>query len=499
MAEKSDQVSDLVETFLRSDELGRLEKAQDPSYEAALRGHLGEQAFAELQARAQQVLNSPGHLGAKSPKNLVFVPGVMGTLLAPVHVPAGIWWVDPRAHEFIDKLGLAPDGGDPVDEAKHVGPLQVDLSYTGFLSLLFQRNDFGVETYPYDWRKPLTASTEGLRDLVLRMHQGNGGRPVHLVAHSMGGLVVRAALAAYGADLWPKLGKIVFLGTPHYGSTAIAFYLKNHFWGFDLMAVLGVLLSRETFRSMWGPLTLLPAPRGIYPGTRPNDPKSWSGQGAGDPYVHPCTNFDLYKAEEWRLDLNAQETKMLQRILDHVADFHQRLYDSHVGLEPRLRNKMLVIAGVGHKTPFRLANGSVLGVWPKMEKITSRLDGDRHREGDGSVPLASAELEWVGDTRYVPGKHGSLPNYKAVVDEVIRWLLGQTLRLSRSARQGAATPHLGSAPATASHSPYLDGSATGANPDDRWEAEATPPERLAHLKERLETGQLRELEAVKLL
>jgi pimeloyl-ACP methyl ester carboxylesterase len=106
---------------------------------------------------------------------------------------------------------------------------------------------------------------------VLKLHQENGGREIHLVAHSLGGLMVRSALMQHTADMWPRIGKIVFVGTPHYGAPAIAGYLKNHLWGFELMAVLGQYLSRATLRSLWGVIGLLPAPRGIYPGTRDND------------------------------------------------------------------------------------------------------------------------------------------------------------------------------------------------------------------------------------
>ena len=79
------------------------------------------------------------------------------------------------------------------------------------------------------------------------------------------------------------MGRIVFIGTPHYGSTSIAGYLKNHLWGWEEVAVLAMFLSRETFRSLRGVLSLLPAPKGIYPGTRHGED-------------HPCANFDMYDA-----------------------------------------------------------------------------------------------------------------------------------------------------------------------------------------------------------
>ena len=65
---------------------------------------------------------------------------------------------------------------------------------------------------------------------------------MHIVAHSMGGLMVRTTLMNY-PELWRRVGRIVFIGTPHYGSPAIAGYLKNHLWGFELLALLGRYLK----------------------------------------------------------------------------------------------------------------------------------------------------------------------------------------------------------------------------------------------------------------
>jgi pimeloyl-ACP methyl ester carboxylesterase len=125
------------------------------------------------------------------------------------------------------------------------------------------------------------------------------GEPVHLVGHNMGGLMVRAALNGIDKRLWQKIGRIVFIGTPHYGSPSIAGYLKNHLWGWEELAIIGMFLDRETFRSLRGVLSLLPAPAGIYPGTRNGE-------------AHPCANFDLYNAEEWELGLRRRNDDLYE-------------------------------------------------------------------------------------------------------------------------------------------------------------------------------------------
>ena len=222
------------------------------------------------------------------------------------------------------------------------------------------------------------------------------------------------------------------------------------------MALLGKYLSRETYRSrLWGVLSLLPAPRGIYPGTRAGDPAPWQSPNQNDPYVHPCANFDMYKAEDWKLDLSPQETQELQQALSAVAKFHQDLFSHHTSLLQDLRDRMLVIAGVGFQTLFRLAyDTKFFGMWEYMDKVTERIPGSLHRDGDGRVPLASATLENV-QIRYVRGVHGGLPNIPAVYKDVFNWLNEGSLALPDDP-QAALSSHL--APGDdESEAPHLDG------------------------------------------
>src|ERR1035438_2598714 len=237
----------------------------------------------------------------------------------------------------------------------------------------------------------------------------------------MGGLMIRSALMGMDKSLCKKIGKIVFIGTPHYGSGSIAGYLKNHLWGFDQLAVLGMFLSRDTFRSLRGVLSLLPAPSGVYPGTR-----------GGTSAEHPCANFDLYDAQAWKLELDAPATAKLQSVLDEVRAFHTSLYNWHDGLLQECKDRMLVIAGVGQETLFRLEFDSAFwGLWEHTRKITERKPCDENRDGDGRVPIASAHLEDVA-IRYVEGEHGGLPNIPAVAADVLAWLQDKDLKLSKT-------------------------------------------------------------------
>jgi pimeloyl-ACP methyl ester carboxylesterase len=460
------------------DEQARL--LADPATAREVEAWLGAEAFAELRA-----LGGGGLHLAGGKKNLIVVPGVMGSMLQSKG-KGGIWWIDMlRARGQLNGLALAAGGRDDLDAEAEIDPCAIDITYAPMRSAIARSGEFGGSIqFPYDWRKLLSASAGRLRDLILRVH-ADYGESVHLVGHSMGGLMIRTALMQHGDELWPKIGKIVFVATPHYGSASIVGYVKNHLWGWEALAVIGAFLKRETFRSLWGVLSLLPAPTSIYPGTR-------SGEG------HPCANFDFYDAGAYRLDLDAAGTVELQRGLDAARKFHADLYGWHTnGLTPAQRSRMLQISGVGRKTLFRLeVKPGWFGLWEDVDKVTARVPGDPNRDGDGRVPLASAELEKI-ELRYVIGEHGSVQNIPAVVNDVLAWIGDKPLTLPDSP-QGALGAHL--AADNLSSAPHLDGSVQFSRHDDEYDRYRDIPEsRVRELVAKLEAGGLPGIDLARIL
>lgn len=474
-----------IDDFLsKADTAERLQMVRDPALEADLRAYLGDQAFAEY-VRLFVNAGTGGHLSRLHSPNLVFVPGVMGSLLLS-RTRGGVWWIDARSARHIDDLCLSPDGATDRDANDDVVPCTTDPLYEPFLTALLEREDFGHVVFPYDWRKSMRCSTGAFRDRVRECHKNNGG-PVHVVAHSMGGLLVRAALMEHGAELWPLIDRIVFIGTPHYGSASIAGYLKNHLWGFDVLALVGTLLTRASFRSLWGVIGMLPAPTGVYPGTRAGDRAPLAGAGWG---THPCANFNMYRAEEWDLGLSSVEEGRLQVVLEGAAALHRDMSDAHRALTSAQRARMLMIAGVGYKTLFRLDYPTgLLKSWQSITKVVDRVPGDVHREGDGRVPLASAMLEGV-TIRYVRGVHGGLTNIPAAYKEALRWLNGESLELPDTQAQ-ALSRHLAADGTSAA--PNLDGSArAGTFTDDPGYLDFEGPDEatLSNYRTQLEAGTL---------
>lgn len=405
---------DTFTTFLTSSFDERIAMLGEPDVADKLRTHLGSAAVDEyLTARAGW---GRAHLATSGGTPVVFVPGVMGSVLVSQGL-SGTWWIDPRTRHHLDHLRLTPDGLDDHDPRAKIAPVAVDPVYDRFLCAIYDEPGLRPVPFWYDWRKPLSVSTPSLAAKI--RDAAAGGTSVHLVAHSMGGLIVRTTLMEC-PDLWPLIGRIVFIGTPHYGAPAIASYLKRHLWGFPLLTLLGRYLTPGTLRSMRGVLSLLPAPVGIYPDTHGDTPVEH----------HPCANFDLYDADAWRLDLSATDRARLQDALDATRNHHVRLYRWHLGLEQRHRNRMAAIVGVGLKTLFRTTYRQTSG--HKWQEDVTRDPGTAHRDGDGRVPLASARLGSIAQTRYVRVEHQRLPSDPAVTLDVCRFLRGRTMRLART-------------------------------------------------------------------
>jgi pimeloyl-ACP methyl ester carboxylesterase len=99
----------------------------------------------------------------------------------------------------------------------------------------------------YDWRRSVQFSGGQLANVILTNYPG---RDVVFVAHSLGGIVARAAwkyLAQAGQD---RVVRLITLGTPHRGSLSVPqlFGLVGDWYGRLVDLVGGPFISRESAR-----------------------------------------------------------------------------------------------------------------------------------------------------------------------------------------------------------------------------------------------------------
>ncbi|HVS76908.1 MAG TPA: hypothetical protein VHE11_08240 [Steroidobacteraceae bacterium] len=142
--------------------------------------------------------------------HVVVVPGILGSQLGIVRrrpLPNDVLWLDPIDIQ-VGRLGLlALDTGAPII------PLGVVLYSHLKLRLRLRAAGFAVTMHDYDWRLGIEESGASFAHWLRR----HASERLAIVAHSMGGLVSRAALTLPGTQ---HVERIVLLGTPNHGSFA---------------------------------------------------------------------------------------------------------------------------------------------------------------------------------------------------------------------------------------------------------------------------------------
>lgn len=230
-----------------------------------------------------------------------------------------------------------------------------------------------VELFPYDWRHSVREAARHLADRVAALlpECERSGQPLRFLAHSMGGLVVRAFIATAPA-LWARVqalpgSRFVMLGTPNRGSHEALRWLT----GFNPTQAKLILLDLtrgrdeiiDVVRRYPGLLELLPAA---------------DTEGYADPAKWKTLRQKL--AETWPLPEPAQlaDAKATWKLIERSPVDAQR---------------MVYVAGCQDETVtgYELVEGRYGG------KVLAFL---ATREGDGTVTWTSGRLPGV-PTYYV--------------------------------------------------------------------------------------------------
>ncbi|TDQ77464.1 DUF7379 domain-containing protein [Sphingobacterium yanglingense] len=151
---------------------------------------------------------------------VILLPGIMGSLLNDKK--GNVWLNIPRilGGDFVDNLDITSDYvfADGV----------IAKYYKKLGEYLLKDND--VKVYPFDWRKSLLDTVSAFADLL--ENYLNFNQPIHIIAHSMGGLLVKQLMHKHKA-LWERFclrdkNNLILLGTPWKGSHLIMEVLTGH-------------------------------------------------------------------------------------------------------------------------------------------------------------------------------------------------------------------------------------------------------------------------------
>ena len=344
-------------------------------------GYLGAKLYRELQTLARRAAAARKQAGQR----VYVLPGIMGSRLglpARGRSPAQVIWIDPVTIESgqLARLALPARGA--------LRPLGVQLFKYLKLKLSLEVAGYAVDFHAFDWRR----SIDDLgRELLVRLKQERG--PVVLVAHSMGGLVARAAMKN---DRRGRVARLVMLATPNYGSYAPVLALRGAYPPVRQIAQLDHLHDAEThaqevFATFPGLYQLLPAPERLH---SPN----------------------LYDVSAWPVDVRPPRRTLLEK----ARGFRTRLAPADA--------RCTLIAGVDRPT--------ITGLSEHEGRFVYHIT----HAGDGTVPTDLALLEGV-ETWFVRDEHSELPNNSTVIAAVIDLLMrGDTRRLSRDSSAAAGAP-----------------------------------------------------------
>ena len=321
--------------------------------------------------------------------NVIFLHGITGSDLAVFDAKGdadNVWVSAPRLIlGRIEQLRLDPTGDHETDPKYIVKPTGINKKYYA-KAVLTLRARWNVEPYAYDWRKDIDVASAGLAALIKERFPK---QPVHLVAHSMGGLVARN-LIRMQPKLWDEMqgtdlvagGRLIMLGTPNYGSFAIPPVFTGSDQMMDLLAKLDLkhnmaelLDITNTFR---GSYMLLPAPSKL-----------------------PGALQGLYQRDTWGGTPNISQAH-----LSRTYQFFQDL-DASPTIDPR---RMTYVAGCRRAT----FTGMTIVAPGEFEYKLSYA-------GDGRVPHDLGLLKGV-PTYFVDEVHGDLARNEQVlraVDEIL--------------------------------------------------------------------------------
>lgn len=316
-----------------------------------LEDYFGEQSYRELRELAREASARSVRGGPR----VLILPGIMGSKLGRSRpLLDDVVWIDPVdiASGRLTQLAL-------TSKSNRIEALGVVLLAYLRLKLKLIISGFDADFFPFDWRLSIDDLATGL----VRRLQNERAREVHLVAHSMGGLVARAAIAKNAG----KVGRVIMLGTPNFGSFVPVQVLRGTYPIVKKVAFVDLRHTAEelasnvfaTFPSLY---QMMPAPE-KFNAVKLSDIGAW-------PAAAPRPNGALLK---------------------HAGAIQDRLAPSDK------KKPFFMIAGVNQETIVGLRAGA------------GEFQYEVSFEGDGTVPLNFAELPNT-TMFYVEESHGSLPN-----------------------------------------------------------------------------------------
>ena len=252
-----------------------------------------------------------------------------------------------------------------------------------------------VFRFAYDWRRPLqeTAVELATRLKALLQETAASGQPVRLLAHGMGGLVVRA-LAKTDEPLWNELmgrsgARFVMLGTPNQGSHQMVETLLGKS---DLIRKLTRIDSRHSMQQILNIMAGFPGMLQLLP--KPGFREAGDVQQRDD-YFQEAVWEELKQLNQDRWMGDGTAATPSQAVLTQS----RWLWDQKSPeLTEQHKQKVIYVYGQASMTPCGLLEQN------------DRLKMLATSAGDGAVTWASGPIPGIGSFYAMPVEHAALCN-----------------------------------------------------------------------------------------
>lgn len=353
----------------------------------------------------------------------LFVPGIMGSRLTKT-LPGGksvvIWGkadgIFSRPNKDLQYEGSDQVKAEPLDDY-YVLNQAFDVYGRAMdkLSYLDLSAGNSVRKFAYDWRQSNAKSAQDFAAWLCENQTEFRKRPLVVIAHSMGGLVVKSWLkdiyessGCMPGDKfanWAKIKRVIFLGTPHYGAPkSLVAFADNYSLFIDrddttLSAILGGLDAASFSKSVNAFGATFPSAYELLPIVNTNKcfkDVSWpSSVFVRSTNGSTSAQIDLFEPTTWKL---FKWPKMLDSSIDRSKFMDQRL-------PALLQSAKEFACGVSHYRPEQkfevvwlsgMRRSTVCEVTIKQPATPGEPAAVETKicdEGDGTVP------KWIASER----------------------------------------------------------------------------------------------------
>ncbi len=361
------QTVEVLKKSITSDPYSRINACKLANQDSGDRGII----LGKLSWKEEKTINVSGNKPI-----VIILPGIMGSNLYSSEERI---WLD-FEQIYKGKMKESLDINSPEVQAKSA----VGKYYSALVKDLID-NDNDVHIFPYDWRLSLTSSVVKLKDTI-SSYLENFNQPIKIIAHSMGGLVVRE-LILNDQDFWNNYIKqvgsqFIMLGTPWKGSYLIMEILTGDGGSLKKIATLDFQNSKRELLSVINQ----------YPGVY---------------QLLPIDDKNIEKGDFWQNILDEVGNDFpLPPSLQFFEDYKDKILTAF-GKSDHILNNLTNTYYIAGKS-----DGTVYDYYIKNSWFKTCVKYRKTPEGDGSVTWESGIPKGIDKDRvyFADVQHGELAN-----------------------------------------------------------------------------------------